>query len=77
MSGAVPPLPQYAFTAWYLVKYKHRDKLPLPLPLHLTPGTSWIGGGWIDPGPSLDTVAIYIYKPFPVGNGNSVVQPVA
>jgi len=23
MSGAIPPLPQYAFIAWYLVK--HRD----------------------------------------------------
>jgi hypothetical protein len=25
MSGAIPLLPQYAFTAWYLVK--HRDNL--------------------------------------------------
>jgi hypothetical protein len=24
MSGAIPPIPQYAFMAWYLVK-KHRD----------------------------------------------------
>jgi len=26
MRGAIPPLPQYAFMAWYLVK--HRDNLP-------------------------------------------------
>jgi hypothetical protein len=32
MTGAIPPLPQYAFMAWCLVK--HRDNLPLPLPLH-------------------------------------------
>jgi hypothetical protein len=28
MCGAVPPLPQYVFRAWYLVK--HREILPLP-----------------------------------------------
>jgi hypothetical protein len=26
MSGAIIPLPQYAFMAWYSVKKKHRDK---------------------------------------------------
>jgi hypothetical protein len=25
MSGAIPPLPQYAFMAWCLAKKKHRD----------------------------------------------------
>jgi cation transport regulator ChaC len=25
MSGAIPPLPQYAFMAWCAVKKKHRD----------------------------------------------------
>jgi hypothetical protein len=25
MRGAIPPLPQYAFMAWYSVKKKHRD----------------------------------------------------
>jgi hypothetical protein len=34
MSGAIHPLPQYAFMAWCLVK-KHRITLPLPLPLPL------------------------------------------
>jgi hypothetical protein len=29
MSGAIPPLPQYAFMAWYLVK--HRDKFTFTL----------------------------------------------
>jgi hypothetical protein len=28
MSGDIPPLPQYIFTAWYLVK--PRDKFTLP-----------------------------------------------
>jgi hypothetical protein len=23
MRGSIPPLPQYAFMAWYLVKYRH------------------------------------------------------
>jgi hypothetical protein len=31
MRGAIPPLPQYVFMAWYLVK--QRDNFPLPLPL--------------------------------------------
>jgi hypothetical protein len=30
MRGAIPPLPQYAFMAWCLVK--HRDNFTLPLP---------------------------------------------
>jgi hypothetical protein len=25
MLGAIPPLPQYAFMAWYSVKKEHRD----------------------------------------------------
>jgi hypothetical protein len=32
MCGAVPPLHQYVFMAWYVVK--HRDKFTLHLPLH-------------------------------------------
>jgi len=29
MRGAIPPLPQYAFMAWCLVKKKHRDNFTL------------------------------------------------
>jgi hypothetical protein len=32
MSGAIPPLPQYAFMAWCLVK-KHKDNFTFTLPL--------------------------------------------
>jgi hypothetical protein len=28
MSGAIPPLPQYVFMAWWSVKRKHRVTLP-------------------------------------------------
>jgi hypothetical protein len=38
MSGAIPPLPQYAFMAWCSVK-STRTTLPLPLPCSQTP---WI-----------------------------------
>jgi hypothetical protein len=34
MRGTIPPLPQYVFMAWCLVK--HRDNVPLPLPLYYT-----------------------------------------
>jgi len=33
MSGAIPPLPQYAFMAWYS-KRSTGTTLPLPLPLY-------------------------------------------
>jgi hypothetical protein len=39
MSGAVPPLPQYAFIVWCLVT-KHRD--------NCTIGLVWVGLGWSD-----------------------------
>jgi hypothetical protein len=34
MSGAIPPLPQYAFMAWCSVKKKHRDNFTFYLSMH-------------------------------------------
>jgi hypothetical protein len=35
MRGAIPPLPQYVFMVWCLVKHRDNFTLPLPLPLPL------------------------------------------
>jgi hypothetical protein len=44
MSGAIPPLPQYAFMVWCSVK--HRATLPLPLPLPLYIYIYDLNAGW-------------------------------
>jgi hypothetical protein len=54
MRGAIPPLPQYFFTAWRLVK--HRDIFNFFIinqPLSRVPRTDWIDG-WVGPRASLD-----------------------
>jgi hypothetical protein len=38
MSGAIPPLPQYAFMAWCLVKHRNSFTFTLPLPYLLSEG---------------------------------------
>jgi hypothetical protein len=48
MGGVIPPLPQYAFMAWCLVK--HRDNFTLPYLTH------WIGG-WVGPRSGLNIVS--------------------
>jgi len=49
MSGAIPPLPQYAFTAWCLVE--HRDTFTFYLTLEEYVGKVWIGLIWLWMGP--------------------------
>jgi hypothetical protein len=42
MSGAIPPLPQYAFMAWCLVKKKHRATFTLHVVSTLTLGNEYV-----------------------------------
>jgi hypothetical protein len=44
MSGATPPLPQYAFMAWCSVKHRDNFTLPFPYPRQLqSPYSKWNG----------------------------------
>jgi len=43
MRGAIPPLPQYVFLAWRLIK--HRDNVTLPLRWVVRPPSNLRAGG--------------------------------
>jgi hypothetical protein len=40
MRGAIPPLPQQVFMAWYLVKHRDNFTLPVPYPYSTYVGVS-------------------------------------